>query len=202
MSGTEMIIQANGDYTLRVAVESGLGLGYAIQFRPAMQNLELSWYEATRRFGPYNYHPGRCEDWNRESGGNTDLGEPLVAPWNGLILSAHNWGGGVGRVIQMMGISIQGEILVWAGWHLEEIFIQPGQIVQMGELIGSIGNADGRYAGAHLHEQICIANEWGIPSPSTFASDGRYDWRQPSQFYISRGVDPDLINRLTEFDGD
>jgi len=75
------------------------------------------------------------------------------------------------------------------------------QIVGVGEPIGSIGNADGRYAGAHLHEQICIVNHWGVPSPATFVSDIRYDWQQPSAFYVERGVDQDLMDRLTRYDG-
>lgn len=166
-----------------------------------MQNIEKRWYEATRRYGPYNYHPQRCEDWNLETGGNTDLGEPLVAPFSGIVLSAHDWGGGTGRVIQILGITPVGELVVWAGWHLHEVLTTAGEVVEVGQLIGSIGNADGRYAGAHLHEQICIINEWGAPLPTMFASDGRFSWQQPSRFYADRGVDIDLVRRCTEYDG-
>lgn len=173
----------------------------ATEFRPAMQNVGKAWYEATRRFPPYNFHPERCEDWNLETGGNTDLGEPLVAPWSGIVLSAHDWGGGIGRVIQILGIEPDGTLIVWAGWHLHEMHVSAGMHVSIGDLVGSIGSADGRYAGAHLHEQICVVNRWGVPSPTTFASDGRYDWRQPSAFYVDRGVDQALIDRLTEYDG-
>lgn len=174
----------------------------AVDFRPAMDDLNKSWYEATRRFGPYNFHPERCEDWNLESGGNTDLGEPLVAPFSGVILSAHDWGGGIGRVIQILGTEPDGTLIAWAGWHLHDMMVASGQRVGVGERIGSIGNADGRYSGAHLHEQICIVNHWGVPSPNTFANDSRYDWRQPSAFYVGRGVGAGLMDKLTEYDGD
>lgn len=178
------------------------GIPRATSFRLPMQNLDKAWYEATRRFGPYNYHPQRCEDWNLEAGGNTDLGEPLVAPFSGMVTNAHNWGGGTGRLVQIVGLLGDGGVVVWAGWHLHEINVTVGEVVQVGQLIGSIGNADGRYAGAHLHEQICIVNRWGIPAPTAFAADGRYDWQQPSVFYASHGVDADLVRRCTEYDGE
>jgi len=172
----------------------------AERFRLPMQNLEKAWYEATRVYGPYNYHPGRAEDWNLESGGNTDLGEPLVAPFGAIVLAAANYGGGVGEVVQLLGREQDGALIVWAGWHLQDIAVQVGHIVAVGDAIGTIGNADGRYAGAHLHEQICVVNAAGIPHPTTFASDNRYDWRQPSVFYAERGVDPVLIRRVTRRD--
>lgn len=176
------------------------GIPLATQFRLPMANLEKAWYEAAH-LGAYNYHPERCEDWNLETLGNTDLGEPLVAPFTGLVLAAANYGGGVGRVVQILGRMEDGTLVVWGGWHLHEISVRPGQIVQMGDAIGSIGNADGRYAGAHLHEQICIVNAAGIPGPTVFASDARYAWQQPDRFYLAHGVDAALIKRVTAMDG-
>lgn len=186
----------------RAEIPAGIGISLATRFRLPMMDLDQPWYEATRRYGPYNFHPERCEDWNLESGGNTDLGEGLCAPFSGIVLSAHDWGGGVGRVVQLLGVTQVGGLIVWAGWHLHTIEVRTGQVVEVGEEIGSIGNADGRYLGAHLHEQICVVNEWGVPAPTTFASDGRYDWQQPSAFYVARGVDADLVRRATEFDGE
>ncbi len=183
------------------AVPGGPGIPMVTTVRMPLEALEKAWYEATRVYGPYNYHPERCEDWNLETGGNTDLGEPLVAPFAGLVLAAANYGGGVGRVVQLLGRLTGGEMVVWAGWHLQRIAVQTGQVVALGDPIGTIGNADGRYAGAHLHEQICVVNAAGIPHPTTFASDNRYDWRQPSVWYAQHGVDAALIRRLTTRDG-
>lgn len=81
----------------------------------AVKNIDKAWYEATRVFGPYNVHPGSCEDWNLESGGNTDLGEPLVAPFSGLVIAAHDYGGWYGRIIQILGRTLNGDIIVWSG---------------------------------------------------------------------------------------
>ncbi len=186
---------------VQVEIPAGIGISLATRFRLPLVNLDKAWYEATRRYGPYNYHPQRCEDWNLESGGNTDLGEDLCAPFSGIVLSAHDWGGGTGRVVQLLGVSPVGELIVWAGWHLHTVEVQTGQVVEVGEPVGTIGNAGGRYRGAHLHEQICVVNEWGVPAPNTFASDGRYDWRQPSAFYVARGVDADLVRRVAGYDG-
>lgn len=176
------------------------GVPLADRFRLPMQNLDKEWYEATRRYGSYNYHPGRCEDWNLESGGNTDLGEPIVAPFSGLILSAYNWHGSIGRAIQMLGITPDGEVIAWGGWHLHEMAVEAGQVVEIGAALGSIGNADGYYAGAHLHEQICVVNALGVPRPELFpGSDGRYGWKQPSRFYIEHGVDQDLVEKCARW---
>jgi len=183
-----------------VGPDGAQGIPLATAFRLPMKNIGKPWYEATRRYGPYNYHPQRCEDFNLESGGDTDLGEPLVAPFDGLVLSAHDWGGGVGQVVQLLGV-VPGEgMVVWSGWHLHSMAVGTGRIVLIGEEIGTIGNAEGRYA-AHLHNQVCVIGQWGIPAPKTFGSDNRYEWWQPSAWYVAHGVDEELVRRVTEYDG-
>ena len=179
------------------------GIPFVGEVRLPMLNLDKAWYETTQSpyFDPYNFHPYRCEDYNLETGGNTDLGEPLVSPFDGLVLSAHDWGGGTGRVVQILGVTQDGVQIVWAGWHLHTLDVASGQVVQVGQLIGSIGNADGRYKGAHLHNHICTVNQWGIPVPTTFPNDGRYDWIRPSTFYVEHGVEASLVRRVTAYDG-
>ena len=125
----------------------------ATEFRLPLGNLGKAWYEATRRFGPYNEHPERCEDWNLESGGDTDLGEPLVAPFSGIVINARDWGGAWGKIVRILGRTPEGELVCWMGAHLDEIHVKPGDVVQVGDPVGTIGTADGRYA-AHLHEQV------------------------------------------------
>jgi len=178
----------------------GEGMPLATVFRLPMLNLDRAWYEASRRYGPYNYHPARCEDWNLESGGNTDLGEPVVAPFSGLVLSVWNWKGSVGRVVQLLGVTAAGEVVVWGGWHLQTMEVVAGSVVRVGERIGRIGNADGYYEGAHLHEQIMIVGTLGVPQPALFpGTDARYGWQQPSRFYVEHGVDADLVRRCAEW---
>ncbi len=194
-----LVITQNGTVTITVDVPCLNGIPFAVEFRPAMKHLEKAWYEATRRYGPYNFHPQRCEDWNLESGGNTDLGEPLVAPFSGLVLAAVDYGGSTGKIVQLLGATEQGELIVWSGWHLQDTAVEPGRVVTAGQDIGAIGNAGGYYAGAHLHEQICVVGRFGIPAPNTFASDDRYAWRQPSRFYVERGFPAVEMERLTRY---
>ena len=53
------------------------------------------WYNA-QDFGE-NDHLG--EDWNKNSGGDTDCGEPVYAAANGIITFAHDAGPGWGNVV-------------------------------------------------------------------------------------------------------
>jgi hypothetical protein len=207
-SGDKIKILLNDGESLTIPVEvlvmaGGAGVAVADRFIMPMKNIDKVWYETTQSpyFEPYNVHPHRCEDYNLESGGNTDLGEPLVAPFSGLVLTAAQYGGGIGRVVQILGRSPEGASFVWGGWHLEELSVASGQIVHIGDDIGTIGDADGRYAGAHLHNQVCVlGSKWGIPSPTTFPTDNRYDWEQPSKFFLRHGVDKGLVERLMNWD--
>ena len=170
---------------------------WATVVRLPMKNLDKAWYEATRVFGPYNGHPRYCEDWNLEAGGDSDLGEPLVAPWSGVVINAFEAGGAWGKILRIVGLMPSGELVTWMGAHLAAMYVSAGDVVTAGDPIGTIGNAGGRYA-AHLHEQICVGE---VPGPEVFGTDRRYDFRQPSVFYGEHGVDADLIRRVTERDG-
>src|SRR5688572_3295444 len=56
-----------------------------------------SWYNA-QDFGE-NRHLG--EDWNKNSGGDTDCGEPVYAAADGLIVTARDAGPGWGNVVMI-----------------------------------------------------------------------------------------------------
>lgn len=100
------------------------------------------------------WHPG--EDWNR-GGGETDFGDPLYSIGNGVVLSAGDYGAAWGRVI-LIEIEVTNNEKVWAQYaHLSEMNVTEGQKVNRGDLIGKIGNADGRWA-SHLHFEIRKAN--------------------------------------------
>ena len=77
--------------------------------------------------------------------------------------------------------------------------VKTGDIVRVGDPIGSIGNADGRYAGAHLHEQICIGE---VPGATQDWMNTRYNYVRPSDFYIEHGVARALVERLRRWDGE
>jgi len=164
----------------------------------AIKNTDKRWYEASSRYGRYDGHPERAEDWNLESGGNTDLGEPLVAPFDGLVVNAAQYGGGLGRIVSIVGVTKAGILVTWQGRHLQTMAVKAGQVVKCGDPIGSIGNADGRYAGAHLHEQIIMGE---TPGPTEDWRNARYNYVRPSEWYISMGVNRAMVDRLRKWDG-
>lgn len=101
-----------------------------------------------------NRHLG--DDLNGIGGLNSDLGDPVYAAgfgrvvyagqpdpsWGNMIILAHRLPSPAGsRVIQS----------VYA--HLDQILVQPDQLIQRGEKIGTVGTAGGRYL-AHLHFEI------------------------------------------------
>lgn len=199
----DSIVVPVGDVAVNIAVTvaQGIptGIPLATEFRLPMKHIEKAWYNADEVYGPYTYHPARCVDRNLESGGATDWNEPLVAPFSGIVLTTYDWYGAIGGAVQIMGVSTVGEIIVWCGWHVNEITALPGAIVYIGEDIATIGSAHDKYS-PHLHEQIVIANKFGIPGPTVYPSDDRYGWQQPDAFYIAHGVDPATVNRCRRKD--
>lgn len=227
IDGDEIQIDTtHGDVTIPVTVTHGTasgGIPLATKFRLPMKNLDKPWYNADTVYGPYRiwtpelveqgqadmsswfaqgttYHPSRCVDRNLESGGDTDFEEPLVAPFSGIIIAANDWYGRIGGVVQLMGVAVNGDIIIWCGWHVRKMTVTPGTIVEMGEDIAAIGNAHGVYA-AHLHEQIVIVNKYGIPGPTVYPSHGQYGWQQPDEFHLAHGVDPAIVKRCKYKDG-
>lgn len=178
------------------------GIPPVAEVRLPMLNLHLAWYETTQRpgFNPYNVHPDKAEDYNLETGGDSDLHQPLVAPFNGLVLSADQFSGSAGRIVQILGVKSEFGNIVWAGWHLRKLTVETGDIVLVGDHIGTVGNAGGRYA-AHLHNTFLVLNDWGVPRPTTYPTDARYDWRRPSVLFGELGVPADVMARVMAYDG-
>ena len=115
---------------------------------------EAHGYYKARGFYP-NGHLG--EDWNGVGGGDTDLGDPVSAIGRGVVLLSENvhvgWGncvivrhayrendGRIGMVDSLYG-------------HLNERKVKVGQLVERGQLIGTIGTNFGMYP-AHLHLEV------------------------------------------------
>lgn len=138
------------------------------------------WYNAqdfTR-----NNHLG--EDWNKNSGGNTDCGEPVYAAADGRVVYAENAGEGWGNVLIIEHNLPNGERVQTLYGHLEKILKTSGEVKKR-EQIGTIGNADGRYL-CHLHfelrEESCpMWNEAGAGY-----SAERNGWLDPSDFIDKR----------------
>ena len=134
------------------------------------------WYNALD-FG-VNNHLG--EDWNKNSGGNTDCGEAVFAVAGGTIVYAGNAGEGWGNVVIIEHNLPDGKKVQSLYGHFETITKSSGEVKKR-EQIGTIGNAGGKYW-CHLHlelrEEIC---------PMWNKAGGGYDtnrqgWLDPSKF--------------------
>ncbi len=116
------------------------------------------WYNA-QDFGE-NRHLG--EDWNKNTGGNTDCGEPVYAAADGKIVFAEDAGAGWGNVVIIEHTGADGTKIQSLYGHLEFISKTSGE-VRKREQIGTVGNANGRYM-CHLHFEI----RWTAYSQSSF----------------------------------
>lgn len=134
------------------------------------------WYNALD-FGADN-HLG--EDWNKNSGGNTDCGEPVYAAADGRIVYAENAGPGWGNVVIIEHVLADGKRVQTLYGHLQKILKSSGE-VKLREQIGEVGNADGKYL-CHLHFELREES-----SPMWNQAGGGYSaeragWLDPSDF--------------------
>ena len=110
-------------------------------------------YYNAQPFGE-NAHLG--DDWNGNRGGDTDLGDPVLAIADGVVSSAEDHGGGWGKVVRVVhDVGTAGApVLVESLYaHLDSIEVSTGEVVARGHRIGTIGDAGGRYP-AHLHLEV------------------------------------------------
>ncbi|MDC0049561.1 M23 family metallopeptidase [Verrucomicrobia bacterium] len=108
-------------------------------------------YYKARGFWP-NGHVG--EDWNGKGGGNSDLGDPVYAIGQGIVVQSRDVRRGWGNVIIIRHAFIDkngaAKLLDSLYAHLDSRNVVLNQIVKRGQKIGTIGNNRGMYL-AHLH---------------------------------------------------
>ncbi len=137
----------------------------ADQFDYPVGKPDAKGYFNAQGFGD-NTHLG--DDWNGLGGGDSDLGDPVYAIADGYVTFAqeHNasWGNVI-RIVHYLPDSSQVESLYA---HCNEILVKENQWVSVGDQIGTIGNANGRYK-AHLHLELRY--EVGMPIGGGYDSD-------------------------------
>jgi murein DD-endopeptidase MepM/ murein hydrolase activator NlpD len=110
-------------------------------------------YYDAQPFGD-NHHLG--SDWNGGGGGDSDLGDPVLAVADGVVTSARDHRGGWGRVVRVahnVGTQARPRWVESLYAHLDSMSVRRGQVVRKGAAIGAIGTAHGKYR-AHLHLEI------------------------------------------------
>ena len=111
-------------------------------------------YHKARGFWP-NGHLG--EDWNGNTGGDTDLGDPIYTIGNGVVVLSEDvkmgWGNCI--IIRHAYRDTTGKIEMVDSLygHLLQRLVKVGQCVERGELIGKMGSNNGMYP-AHLHLEV------------------------------------------------
>ena len=135
-----------------------------------------NWYDA-QDFGE-NRHLG--EDWNKNTGGNTDCGEPVYSTADGKIVFAEDAGEGWGNVVIIEHVAEDGTKIQSLYGHLETISKTSGDVKRRAQ-IGTVGSANGRYL-CHLHFEIRWSEcpRWNEAGGGY--SDERYGWIDPSKF--------------------
>ena len=113
-----------------------------------------------------NNHLG--DDWNAVTGGNSDLGHPIYAIAAGVVTDAEDKGGGWGNVIRIEHHVLNEANVESLYAHCLENMVKVGDIVEKGQQIATIGNADGAYL-AHLHFEL--RNVVGMPLGPGYSSD-------------------------------
>ena len=127
-----------------------------------------------------NGHLG--EDWNGVRGGDSDLGAPVYACANGLVLFAENFGHGWGNVVIIRHTyeeDGQRKYVDSLYGHLDQIQTHYGLHVRRGQQIGTIGTGGGLYP-AHLHFELRKDLRVGM-ARHRFPRDDRTYW-SPTDF--------------------
>ena len=165
---------AQADDTASVRMADGFGLPVGIDNGKR--------YYKARGYRP-NGHLG--EDWNGVGGGDTDLGDPVYATANGLVVYARDFRAGWGNVVIVRHAYIdRGDTRFVDSLygHLDRILVKEGQRLDRGDRLGTIGTAHGHYP-AHLHFEIRKDIRVGMYR-SMFPRDFR-TYFDPTQFVMT-----------------
>lgn len=135
-------------------------------------------YYNAQPFGENN-HLG--EDFNANTGGNSDLGDPIYAVANGKVVFAEDIGGGWGNVIRIVHILPDSSKIESLYAHCDEIRAKRNSWVKKGQQIGTIGTANGQYY-AHLHFEM--RSQMGMPVGGGYAMD-KTGYLNPTEFILN-----------------
>src|SRR5215813_3955977 len=151
------------------------------------------WYVATRFTEKYSRGIHTGEDWNGNGGGDTDLGQDVMAVANGRVVFAENCGRLWGNVVIIEHAFYENHERrkirsLYA--HLQTIEVRRGQEVKRRQLIATVGQDPDKTFKAHLHLEL----RWDETLAPTYwpSSDGkdekwmREHYAEPSAFIAER----------------
>lgn len=100
------------------------------------------------------YNQGDLTSWHPGSDLAAPIGTPIYAPAAGVVVDTANL-----EVRGLVTILNHGRGVYTGYWHQQNIFVEPGNVVEAGQLIGEIGNT-GLSTAPHLHWEMHVN---GIP---------------------------------------
>ena len=106
------------------------------------------------------------------------MGAPVVAAGTGIVISS-GWLGGYGKAIVIQHNGVQQTLY----GHLSEVFVQPGQRIEQGTVIGRVGST-GNSTGPHLHfeTKVATADGWVAVDPGDDIKYALDNLRQAAPF--------------------
>jgi hypothetical protein len=140
-----------------------------------------------------NLHLG--DDLNGIGGENSDLGDPIYAVADGVVLLAREGGPGWGNVIIVLHAIDENGIRRYVQSyyaHCDTILAHPGDKVHRGQRIATVGTGGGRYF-AHLHFEM---REFITPFIGAGYRNNTDGWLNPGDFIAKhRGACEDDVGR-------
>jgi murein DD-endopeptidase MepM/ murein hydrolase activator NlpD len=91
------------------------------------------------------------------------LGTPIVAPANGVVMQVY-WDKVLGRVLEIQHGS--GHLTRYG--HLQRVEVQPGEAVEVGQIVARLGDS-GESSAPHLHYEVELLDE--MLNPASFLPD-------------------------------
>jgi murein DD-endopeptidase MepM/ murein hydrolase activator NlpD len=101
------------------------------------------------------------DDLNGIGGMDTDLGDPVFSPGDGLVVYAGEPSPGWGKTLVIAHRLADGRTLHSMLAHLHDLLVPRGALVGRGEKVGSVGTANSHYP-AHLHFEVRDSDEVDI----------------------------------------
>ncbi|MBE2283693.1 MAG: M23 family metallopeptidase [Prosthecobacter sp.] len=141
------------------------------------------------------------DDLNGIGGGNSDLGDPVHAAGAGRVIYAGvpspDWGNMILIAHRLPDGDELGPVVQTVYAHLESMRVRAGQVVQRGDVIGTVGTAAGRYW-AHLHFEVRVGP---YINPGQGYADTALNRVAPEVFIRAhRGADENVLNPPPEND--
>lgn len=137
-------------------------------------------YYKSRGYWP-NGHLG--EDWNGKGGGDSDMGDPIYSTARGVVVISENIGVGWGNciIVRHAYRDETGKVAMVDSLyaHLLQRLVKVGQVVEKGQLVGTMGGNNGMYP-VHLHFEMRKNLRVGM-NRSQFARDNT-NYYSPTDF--------------------